>query len=60
MRWTMLPLLLLASACQKDFEQRYADAEQQLNADAKRLDAEMATSKNREMEMKSKALNEIE
>lgn len=42
MRLALLFWLLLLAGCQKSFDDKYADAEKQLKADAKQLDDEMA------------------
>lgn len=48
MRVTMLLALLLLAGCQKSFDDKYADTEKQLKADAKRLDREMAVEAKKE------------
>jgi hypothetical protein len=44
----LIPLLFLLGGCQKDFDDRYADTEQQIKEAEARLDAEMAKDAKRE------------
>lgn len=48
MRGLLFFFLLLVSGCQKDFDDRYAETEKQLKADAGRLDREMAAEAKKE------------
>lgn len=44
----LLMAMLLLGGCQKSFDERFADTEKQLKADAERLDREMAAEARKE------------
>jgi hypothetical protein len=48
MRCLLLLAMLLLAGCQKSFDDKYAETEKQLKADAKRLDKEMASEAGKE------------